>query len=79
LNSEFVAAGRSTGKFVDLVFRLFDVFTDGKRAEKLVTAGDAAEGRDAQRAPQPSGQTLGKVTGDAFQLKITADGAMRSE
>jgi len=79
LNRRFVAAGRSTGKFVDFVFRFFNIFAEGKRAEKLVSAGDAPKGRNSECTPERGGQALGKVTRDAFQLKITADGAVRSE
>ena len=79
MKAEFVAARRSAGKFVDFIFRLFDVFADGKCAEKLVAAGDAAEGRNSESTPERSGQALGKVTRDAFQLNIATDGAVRSE
>jgi hypothetical protein len=74
-----VAARRLTGKFVDFVFDIFGFFADGKCAEKLVTAGDAAEGRNSERTPKRSGQALGKVTGDALELNVAADGAMRGE
>ena len=42
-------------------------------------AGNAAEGRDAERTPEGSAKTFSEFRGDALDFKVAADGTVRGE
>jgi hypothetical protein len=63
----------------DLVLGVLNVFAEGQERKKLVAAGNAAEGRDAERTPEGSAETFGELRGDALDLNVAADGAVRGE
>jgi hypothetical protein len=56
-----------------------NVFAEGQKGKKLVTAGNAAEGRDAERTPEGSAKTFGEFRGDALDFNVAADGTVRGE
>jgi hypothetical protein len=60
----------------DLVFGVFYFFAEGKDREEFVAAGDAAEGRYAEGAPEAGAEAVGKFAGNALDFDISADSAV---
>ncbi len=56
-----------------------NLFAEGQEGKKLVAAGNAAEGGDAERTPERSAKTFGEFRGDALDFNVAADGTVRGE
>jgi len=63
----------------DFVFGVVNLFAEGQEGKKLMAAGNAAEGGNAERTPEGSAKTLGEFRGDALDFNIAADGTVRGE
>ncbi len=73
------ARGRNTLLAGDFVLGVVNLFAEGQEGKKLVAAGNAAEGRDAERTPEGSAKTFGEFRGDALDFNVAADGTVRRE
>ena len=63
----------------DFVLGVVNLFAEGQEGKKLVAAGNAAEGGDAERTPEGSAKTFGEFRGDALDFNVAADGTVRGE
>ena len=63
----------------DFVLGVVNLFAEGQEGKKLVAAGNAAEGGNAERTPEGSAKTLGEFRGDALDFNVAADGTVRGE
>ena len=63
----------------DFVLGVVNLFAEGQNRKKLVAAGNAAEGGDAERTPEGSAKTFGQFRGDALEFNVAADGAVGRE
>ncbi len=73
------ARGRNTLLAGDFVLGVVNLFAEGQEGKKLVAAGNAAEGGDAESTPKGSAKTLGEFRGDALDFNVAADGTVRGE
>jgi hypothetical protein len=63
----------------DFVLGVVNLFAEGQEGKKLMAAGNAAEGGNAERTPEGSAKTLGEFRGDALDFNVAADGTVRGE
>jgi len=63
----------------DFVLGVVNLFAEGQNRKKLVAAGNAAEGGDAERTPEGSAKTFGEFRGDALDFNVAANGTVRGE
>jgi hypothetical protein len=49
-----------------------NLFAEGQEGKKLVAAGNAAKGGDAERTPEGSAKTFGEFRGDALSARTKA-------
>jgi len=73
------ARGRNNLLAGDFVLGVLNLFAEGQKGKKLVAAGNAAEGGDAERTPERSAKTFGEFRGDALYFNVAADGTVRGE
>ena len=73
------ARGRNNLLAGDFVIGVLNLFAEGQKGKKLVAAGNAAEGGDAERTPERSAKTFGEFRGDALDFNVAADGTVRGE
>ena len=73
------ARGRNNLLAGDFVLGVLNLFAEGQKGKKLVAAGNAAEGGDAERTPEGSAKTFGEFRGDALDFNVAADGTVRGE
>ena len=63
----------------DFVLAVYDFLAQRQQRKKFVAAGDAAEGGNAQGAPEQGAKAVGEVAGNALHFDIAANGAVRRE